>query len=653
MLRNLSSLVCLLALGAIAGTAQEPSERFYQAIRNNDLPTLRALLKSSDVNVKDRRESTPLMYAAAYGSLDAMKLLLDAGADVNAKNTFDVTALLWCANDLAKARLLVEKGANVNAKSKQGRTPLIVAAAQDGNSQTVKLLLEKGADISASDSAKNTALTVAADANDTESVRLLIAKGADINAQNGFGDTPLMNAAAQGNVETMKLLLAKGADANVVDFNKGVRVKNGPIALGGFAALHYAAPTGGSAAVKLLLDAGAKVNVEDVRGMTPLILAIGTDRPDIDVIRLLLAKGADKNIKSKDGESAVDWAKKFNYSPVLDALGIEHQEVASVVVPPSDSKLATPKEAAAKSIGLLQHSSGAFFQEGGCVSCHAQNLTGLAIAVARSRGIKVDEVSAASQMKAVKLQWGAFEQVLMQRMDPPGAVDTTMYSLLHLEVEGAPPDHVIDALIHNMAGQQRKDGSWHLGGNARPPIEDGDFSRTAFSIRALAFYGPPGRKPEFDQRIQKAAAWIKAANPRSTEDRNMQLLGMQWGHLDRGSLEQPLKNLIALQRADGGWPQTPELASDAYGTATVLYTLHELGVPSSDAAYQRGVNYLLRTQLPDGSWHVKSRAPKFQPYFQSGFPHDHDQWISSAATAWSAIALSYASSDGAQTAELR
>ncbi len=329
------------------------------------------------------------------------------------------------------------------------------------------------------------------------------------------------------------------------------------------------------------------------------------------------------------------------------------RKLRAVVVPASDSKLATPKEAAAKSIALIQHSSGAFFQEGGCVSCHAQNLTGLAIAVARSHGIKVDEATSASQLKAVKLQWGAFEQVLMQRMDPPGAVDTTMYSLLHLEVEGAPPDHVIDALIHNMAGQQRKDGSWHMGGNARPPIEDGDFSRTAFSIRALSFYGPPGRKPEFDGRIQKAATWLKTAQPRTTEDRNMQLLGMKWGHLDRDSLEQPLKSLMALQRADGGWPQTPELASDAYGTATVLYTLHELGIPANDAAYRRGVNYLLRTQLADGSWHVTSRAPKFQPYFQSGFPHDHDQWISSAATAWGAIALSYASADGAQTAELK
>ncbi|HLK18164.1 MAG TPA: prenyltransferase/squalene oxidase repeat-containing protein, partial [Bryobacteraceae bacterium] len=157
----------------------------------------------------------------------------------------------------------------------------------------------------------------------------------------------------------------------------------------------------------------------------------------------------------------------------------------------------------------------------------------------------------------------------------------------------------------------------------------------------------------FDQRIQKAAAWLKAAQPVSTEDRNMQLLGLTWAKVDRASLEKPLKDLIALQRADGGWAQTPYLASDAYGTATVLYTMHELGVSASDPAYRRGVNYLLRTQLADGSWHVASRAPKFQPYFQSGFPHDHDQWISSAATAWAAVALSYASSANPETAANR
>ena len=657
MMRGKLCSICLVVLGALTAAAQEPSDRFYQAIRNNDLTSLRDLVKTSDVNSKDQRESTPLMYAAAYGSIDAMQLLLGAGADVNAKNTFDVTALMWCANDFAKVRLLVEKGANVNVRSKQGRTPLLIAAAHDGNSQTVKLLIDKGADVSVRDHSvdgsrsrkfESSALLDATDANDTASVRLLIEKGADVNAKNLIGDTPLMNAAGHGNLEVMKMLLAKGADVNAVDAAEGLRVKNGPIALGSYTPLLFAVTYGGEDAVKLLLDAGAKVNVQDARGMTPLMMAIATDRVNVRVVRLLLDKGADLKIKSKDGETAVDWAKKFNYPPVLDALGIDRKQVASApaAVAAVDIQPSSPKQAAEKSIALLQRTGGSFMKEGGCVSCHAQNLTGLAVSVARANGIKVDEAAAAEHLKSVKLQWAAFEQVLLQRMDPPGAVDTTMYSLLHLAGEGAPPDHTIDALIHNMVGQQRKEGNWHSAGVSRPPLEDGDFSRTALSIRALSIYGPAGRKAEFDQRIQRAAAWLKAASPRTTEDRNMQLLGLKWANADHRSLEEPFKNLIALQRSDGGWAQTPELASDAYATATALYAMHEVGMPSSDPAYGRGVAYLLRTQLPDGSWHVASRAPKFQPYFQSGFPHDHDQWISSAATAWGAIALSYAVADG-------
>jgi hypothetical protein len=65
------------------------------------------------------------------------------------------------------------------------------------------------------------------------------------------------------------------------------------------------------------------------------------------------------------------------------------------------------------------------------------------------------------------------------------------------------------------------------------------------------------------------------------------------------------------------------------------------------------VEYLLKTQLDDGSWHVASRAVKFQPYFQSGFPHDHDQWISASATAWATMALSYAAETAKMTAENR
>lgn len=647
MRKNLTSALCLFALGVVTALAQEPSDRFYQAIRNNDIASLRSLVKTADVNVKDQRETTPLMYAAAYGSMDAMKLLLDAGADVNAKNAFAATALLWCANDLGKVRLLVAKGADVNARSKQAQTPLLVAAAHDGASEIVKLLLEKGADAAARGPLNSTALLAATEANDTATVGLLLQKGADVNAKDLIGQTALMSAASFGNLAVMKMLLAKGADVNVLSAAGGLQVKNGPIALGNFTPLILAAAYGGADAVKMLLEAGAKVNAQDVRGMTPLMLAIGTDRPDPRVVRLLIEKGADPNIKSKNGETALDWAKKFANPPVLEALGIDHKQTAAapVLLPAADSQPANPRQAVEKSIGLLQRTGGSFFKEGGCVSCHAQNLVAMAVSVARANGIQVDGAAAAEQLKTVKLQWTSLEQVLLQRIDPPGAVDTSMYSILHLAAEGATPDRSIDAMIHNIAAQQRADGNWHFGGIARPPMEDGDFSRTAFSIRALSVYGLPGRKAEFDQRIQRAAAWLKAANARTTEDLTMQLLGLKWANADRPTLAEPLRKLIALQHSDGGWAQTPELASDAYATGQTLYTMHELGVPASDPAYRRGAAYLLRTQLSDGSWHVASRAPKFQPYFQSGFPHDHDQWISSSATAWATMALTYAVAD--------
>ena len=156
-----------------------------------------------------------------------------------------------------------------------------------------------------------------------------------------------------------------------------------------------------------------------------------------------------------------------------------------------------------------------------------------------------------------------------------------------------------DAMVHNIAAQQRAAGNWHVGWVARPPMEDGDFSRTAMAIRVLQIYGAPGRKAEFEKRIARAAVWLAAAAPKTTEDLDMQLLGLKWarGYPPGGSAAADAQQ----QRDDGGWAQTPDLASDAYATGQVLYTLHELGVPSSDPAYRRGVQYLLQTQQSDGS----------------------------------------------------
>lgn len=648
MLRKLSFAVSLVVAGALGIQAQGVSDRFYEAIRNDDLSSLRALLKTSDVNLKDGRETTPLMYAAAFGSLDAMKLLLAAGADVNAKNAFSATALLWCAHDLAKVRLLIDKGADVNVHSKQGMTPLVIAALDDGAVDVVKLLIEKGANPSEPGAFNMTPLGAAAYSGQTAAAKLLLEKGVEVNVKDERGDTPLINAATYGNVELIRMLLAHGADVNAVDAPESVRVKNGPIALGSFTALSFGAAYSRPEAIKLLLDAGAKVDAQEVRGMTPLMLAVASDHADPAVIRLLLARGADPHIKSKTGESTIDWAKKFARPQILKALGIEEKQAsAPAVIPAGENKSVSPKEAVGKSLSLLQRTSASFFTEGGCVSCHAQNLTGMAVSVARASGFHVDEAAAAELLKSVKLQWSSFEQVLLQRIDPPGAQDTIMYSVLQFAVDGVKPDRTIDAMVHNIAAEQHPAGNWSTPGVARPPIEDGDFSRTAICLRALAAYTPPGRKTEFDQRIQRAAAWLKSQTPATTEERSMQILGQRWAGSPPSSLRKSVADLIALQRADGGWSQTAELESDAYATGQVLYVMHEMGIPAVDAAYRRGVAYLLTTQRPDGSWHVASRAPKFQPYFQSGFPYDHDQWISSAATAWSTMALTYAAGERA------
>jgi hypothetical protein len=98
--------------------------------------------------------------------------------------------------------------------------------------------------------------------------------------------------------------------------------------------------------------------------------------------------------------------------------------------------------------------------------------------------------------------------------------------------------------------------------------------------------------------------------------------------------------LLARQRPDGGWSQLPSLDSDAYATGQALVALTESGsLRVTDPAYKQGVQFLLKTQFEDGSWYVKSRVIKVQPFFESGFPYGQDQWISAAATNWAVMAL--------------
>jgi hypothetical protein len=299
-----------------------------------------------------------------------------------------------------------------------------------------------------------------------------------------------------------------------------------------------------------------------------------------------------------------------------------------------------------KGVAIMQKTTSSFFVTGGCSSCHAHNLASMMTASARGAGVKaVDEAAAKMHAQQTNAFWSPQEHTLMLRMDAPGGHDMTSFGLLEYAAEQAKPNRTTDAMVHNIAAQQQLAGNWIVDGLARPPMEDGDFAATAKAIRSLAVFGAPGRKAEFTERIARAAAWLRRSTPVNSEERDMQVLGLLWAGESPASVDPMVRAIAALQRADGGWSQTPWLASDAYATGETLAALKEAGLAANDPVYRKGVDFLLKTQLSDGSWHVASRAPKFQPYFQSGFPHGHDQWISMSATAWATMALTYALPD--------
>ncbi len=623
---------------AVAAMAQSP-ERFYSAIRENNLAQLKALLdqKVSDqkasANVADDHGITPLMYAAEIGSVEAMRLLLDRGADVSAQNAYGSTALMWSVSDPAKVRLLLDHGAQVNTAARTGRTALIIAAFTNPSAEVVRLLLAKGAKVDVMDVRHVTPLNAATFGNDTATIRLLLDAGADIDTPDTFiGLTPLMNAAGNRNVEAVKLLLAKGAKVNAVSKTQGLpKIQTGTVEFGGWTPLLMASAFGPPEAVKVLLDAGARIDAQDYRGFTALMLAAGTDRYDRRIVNLLMAHGADLRPTNHAGETALDWANKFGDREVIRALGGSPQDLAKPVR--LSDEPADARTAVTRSMQLLERTSDQFFHKSGCFACHEQPPAEFAAAAARAKGIPVDEKASHDRQWQITL---TMNPVQLEGAAALGGADNNLYAVEALVRAGYPSNHVTDLLAANLAASQGGDGGWHLPGYSRSPLQDSDFSRTAMAMRALKTYGTPGRANEMKQRIARGKQWLLHGEPVILEDMDMRLVGVAAAGASAAELRKLAEPILALERPDGGWAQRQGFPSDAYATGMTVCALNEAGVMRPDP---KSVKFLLCTQNADGSWHVATRATKFQQYFESGFPYGEDQWISTMATGWAANAL--------------
>jgi ankyrin repeat protein len=160
------------------------------------------------------QETTYLIESAKMGNLTQVKGLLEAGADINAKDGFQRTALHWAVNRGFKpiARLLIEKGANVNAKDRDAFTPLHLAS-QLVQSDVAELLIQHGAELNAKENSwGKTPLHFVSQFGPESMAALLIEKGADIHVRDNLKLTPLHYAAVGGHKGIAELLIAKGAD---------------------------------------------------------------------------------------------------------------------------------------------------------------------------------------------------------------------------------------------------------------------------------------------------------------------------------------------------------------------------------------------------------------------------------------------------------
>ncbi|KAL9117500.1 MAG: hypothetical protein Q9187_005963 [Circinaria calcarea] len=297
------------------------------------------LEKGADVDAKDENGHTALHEAAFKGNKAVIRLLLEKGADIKVKDKDKWTAMHAAALSGHEAiiQLLLEKGADIDAKDEDGQT-VLYQAASSGHEAVIRLLLEKGADIEAKDKDKWTALHMAASFEHEAVVRLLLKNGADIEAKDKDGQTALYRAALRGHEAVVRLLLENGADIEAKNENE-------------WTIMHTAAFFGHEAVVRLLLEKGADIEAKNIQGRTALDKAVlkGHDAvvrlllengADIKaknkwewtalhtaasngheaVVRLLLEKGADIEAKDIKGRTALDWATTRGHEAVVQLL---------------------------------------------------------------------------------------------------------------------------------------------------------------------------------------------------------------------------------------------------------------------------------------------------------------------------------------------
>ena len=274
-----------------------------------------------------------------------------------------------------------------------------------------------------------------------------------------------------------------------------------------------------------------------------------------------------------------------------------------------------------------------------CFACHNQAYPALALVAARKRGMSIPDDFFSSQAEHIAEFLTENKKHFLAGKGTGGQAATAAYALVTLELAGHKPDDTTAAVAQYLLGFEPTRDYWRMTSN-RPPTESSHFTTTYVAMRALRTYGSEEDREKIKERVEAARKWLVRTPVKETEDRVFRLLGLKEAAASEKEIAAAAWELIKTQRADGGWSQLDGGESDPYATGSALVALYEVGGLKADSgAYRAGVDYLLKTQLPDGTWKVKSRSRPFQPYYESGFPHEKDQFISISASGWATAAL--------------
>ena len=318
--------------------APDGSTPLHFAVQRDDQPMVELLIKSgANVKATNRYGVPPMAIAAVNGNAGIMNVLLHAGADPNIGLSPDETPIMTAARTgkVEALKTLIAHGAQLNTRDARGQSPLMWAAARN-NADAVRLLIEAGADLQVRTNNKPagraaqmsvflspqptgfTALLFAVRAGSLDAVKALLDAGANVNDALSDGESALVVAAANAHWEVANLLLDRGADPNhagagwnalhqtVHSRRPNLGYTPGPVPTGSLDSIEV---------VKKLIAKGIDVNARMTKngmkdgqrnrlnrlGATAFLL--GAKNTDLEVLKVLLAAGADINIPSADGST--------------------------------------------------------------------------------------------------------------------------------------------------------------------------------------------------------------------------------------------------------------------------------------------------------------------------------------------------------------